>query len=404
LPDAKQPHTRCNQILTVCVCLTFFTLPVGTAPFTICSLSALVVWLLSGICFRDRTDWQRQEWVVPATALIILPWLGMIWSSAPFEQSFKLAERSHYWLFAFVSAVVMKPDSSLRKILLCFVTGTAIIAVIVFLYLHGCIPETVYLQKFLFHSYITFSLFLVISILLLAYFYKTSTLLHKILLIAVMLFLALTITQLKGRSAYLALAVLSPWLFVTMFGRRRLVPILAALSLTFMLMLSSGTVRERIALIPKEINLYHSGVRSSYLLPDGSSTASSVGLRLMMWKNALKIFQQHPLIGSGTAGYQHEVNKIDPGQNFFHPHNSYLYIAANYGILGIGLYGWLLFVTLKRAWRSRSQLSGYSILGFLSVILIGSLTDSQILSVATGVALGFVIGIPTPPKTPICAS
>jgi O-antigen ligase len=84
-------------------------------------------------------------------------------------------------------------------------------------------------------------------------------------------------------------------------------------------------------------------------------------------------------------------------------HNSYLYVAANYGLLGIGLYGWLLIVTLKRAWRSRQQLSGYSVLAFLSVILIGSLTDTQILSTATGIALGFVIGIPTSQPTP-CAS
>lgn len=393
--DHPQNQTFSYQALAVCVCLTFLMLPVGTALFTICSLFALAVWLLSGICFRDRANWQGQEWFVPLTALILLPWLGMLWTSAPLEQSLKLAERSHYWLFALVSVAVMKPDSSLRNILLSFISGTTIIAMIVFLFLQGLIPETVYLQKFLFRYYLSFSLLLVISILLLAYFYKTATWPRKILLIALMLFLATTITQLKGRSAYLSLALLSPWLFVTMFGRRRLIPVLAAMLLTFMLLLSSGTVRERIALIPKEIKLYQSGVSSSYQLSDGSSTPSSVGLRLMMWKDALKIFQQHPLIGAGTAGYQHEADKIDPGQGFSHPQNSYLFIAANFGLLGIGLYGWLLVITLKRAWQSRHQLSGYSILAFLSVILIGSLTDTQILTATTGVALGFVVGIPT---------
>lgn len=399
LIDQPQYHSFFYQVLVGCVCLTFFLLPIGTAPFTICSLSALAIWLLSGICFRDRANWQGQDWFVPLTALIILPWLGMVWTSAPLEQSYKLAERSHYWLFALISVAAMRSDSSLRSILFSFISGTTIIAIIVSLFMHGFIPETVYLQKFLFHSYISFSLFLVISILLLAFFYKTSTWPRKMLFIALMLFLAITITQLKGRSAYLALALLSPWLFVTMFGRRHLIPILVALLLTFVLMLSSRTVRERITLIPKEIALYQSGFRSSYRLPDGSSTPSSVGLRLMMWKNALKIFQLHPFIGAGTAGYQYEAKKIDPEQRLTQPHNSYLYIAANFGLLGIGLYGWLLVVTLKRAWRARNQLSGYSILAFLSVILIGSLTDSQIFSAATGVALGFVVGIPMTEST-----
>ncbi|MBC7963160.1 MAG: O-antigen ligase family protein [Steroidobacteraceae bacterium] len=401
MPVIEQSHNHAffQQALALFVCLTFFTLPIGTALFTIGSLIALAVWLFSGICYRDRVNWQETDWFVPLTALIILPWLGMLWTSAPLEQSFKLAVRSHYWILAFVSVAAMKSDYSLRNILICFISGTTVIAIIVFLFLHGFIPETVYLQKFLGRYYITFSLFLVISILLLSFFYKTSTWQQKLLLIALMLFLALAITQLKGRSAYLSLAFLSPWLFVTMFGRRRLIPVLAALLLTFMLMLSSSMVRERVALIPKEILLYQSGVSSSYQSPDGSSTPSSVGLRLMMWKNALTIFQQHPLIGAGTAGYQYEAEKIDPTQGFSHPHSSYLFIAVNYGLLGIGLYGWLLFVTLKRAWRARDQLSGYSILAFLSVILIGSLTDTQILSPATGIALGFIVGIPTTKPT-----
>jgi len=86
-----------------------------------------------------------------------------------------------------------------------------------------------------------------------------------------------------------------------------------------------------------------------------------------------------------------------------HPHNSYLYIVANYGLLGIGLYGWLFVVTLKRSWRARGQLSGHSVLAFLFVILIGSLTDTQVLSAATGIVLGFIAGIPTPSTTE-CAS
>jgi O-antigen ligase len=89
------------------------------------------------------------------------------------------------------------------------------------------------------------------------------------------------------------------------------------------------------------------------------------------------------------------MDKIYPDHGFSHPHNSYLYIAVSYGLAGMVLYGWLLVVTVKRAWRTREQLSGYSILAVLSVLMIGSLTDTLILSVAPGILLGFTIGIPT---------
>lgn len=397
MPNAEQKihESILNQALSILVCLTFFMMPVGTAPLTLSSLLVLAVWLLSGVCFRDRSDWQGQEWVLPVFVLIFLPWVGMAWSSAPFEQSLKIAERSHYWLLGFVSVAAMKQISSLRKILICFIAGTVVIGILVFLFLHGFIPETAYLHNFQFRSYLTFSLLLVISILLMAFFYKTSPRSYKLVLIALMLFLALLITQLKGRSAYLSLAVLSPWVFITMFGRHRIIPIFAALLVTLLLLFSSSTVRERIALVPKEIKLYQSGVVSSYTLADGSSKPSSVGLHLQMWKSSFEIFQHYPLFGAGTDSFRSEADKLYPGHGFSHPHNSYMYVAASYGLAGMALYAWLLVVTVKRAWRAREQLSGYSILAILSVIMIGSLSDTLILSVAPGILLGFAVGIPT---------
>jgi O-antigen ligase len=282
--------------------------------------------------------------------------------------------------------------------MVCFITATTIIAVILCLYFGGIIPETAYLLNFTTRSYITYSLFVVVSILLLAFLYRSSSSLYtKVPIAAVMLFLAIAVTHLKGRSAYLSLALLTPWLFITMFGRRRLIPVLLAVLVTIVFLFSCQGVRERIALIPKEIKLYQSGVCSSYTKSDGTQTPSSVGLRMMMWGDALKIFKRHPLFGAGTGAYQHEAHRINPENVSPHPHNSYLYIAVNYGILGLGLYGWLLVVTVKRAWRARDQFSGHSILAFLFVIVIGSLTDTQVLSVATGIVLGFIAGIPVPP-------
>jgi O-antigen ligase len=371
-------------------------LPVGTAPLTLSSLLALAIYLLSGNCFRDRADWQGQEWVLPLMVLIILPWAGMQWSSSPFGQSLEIAEKSHYWLFAFVAASAMKSERVLRNVLVCFVSGTLITAFMRFLHSHEIIPKSAYLDKAFLGSYITYSLLVVITIVLLAFFYrKMSTLYGKLMIVTLMVVLVLAITQLNGRSGYLALSVLSPWICITMFGKRRVIPILCGLLLMFTLMFTSQRVRKRIVLIPKEIKLYQSGFVSSYKQDDGSSIPSSVGLHLQMWRDSLEIFQQFPLFGAGTNGCKYESNKVYPSQGFTHPHNSYLYVSASYGLAGLALYGWLLVVTAKRAWRTREHLSGYSILAFLSVILIGSLTDTLILSVAPGILLGFTVGIPT---------
>lgn len=389
--------------LVLSVCLTFMVLPVGTALFTSASLLSLAIWLFSGVGVGDRKNWQDQLWVVPLAALVLLPWIGMLWSGASTVQSLDLAKRSHYWLFALVAFTSLKSPDWLRRSMISFIAGTTVISLIVMLYLAGIIPETTYLQKFQFYYYITFSLFQVIAILLLAYFYRCSDWPRNLLIGGLMLFLAVSITCLKGRSAYLALLMLSPWMFTVMFRRCNMLLPLGAVVLTVGLMASSGTVRTRLALIPKEIALFKSGTSLTYQLPDGTVTPSSIGLRIRMWKNAVNIFMDHPLIGAGTAGYKHETDKRDPSLTLTHPHNSYLYVAASYGIMGIALYGWVLYITLKRGWSSRQSLSGHSILAFVLVVLIGSLTDTQIITAATGVALGFVIGIPTTVDSP-CVS
>jgi O-antigen ligase len=403
MTNVQPVHDLTYKAITLFICLSFFSLSVGTAPLTLSSLTALAIWLLSGRCYRDRADWLGQEWLVPVSALCVLPWVAILWSSAPVDQSVNFAERSHYWLFAFLAASAMKSERTVQSVMVCFISGTTIIAILLCLYSNGIVPETAYLQKFSDRSYITYSLFIVVSILLLAFFYnEATTLCTKLPVAALILFLAITITQLKGRSAYLSLALLSPWLFATMFGRR-LFPVLVAVLVTLALMSTSPRVRERLALIPKEIKMYQSGASSYQTAIDGTQHESSIGLRLMVWSDALKIFQRYPLFGAGTGAYQHEAEIINPEDVLPHPHNSYLYILANYGILGIGLYGWLCAVTLRRSWRVRGQLSGHSILAFLLVILIGSLTDTQVLSAATGIVLGFISGLPTPPTTE-CAS
>lgn len=398
MADNTTLHNLPYRIIIIFTCLSFLSMPIGTAPLTMCSLLALTFWLLSGHCYRLRTDWLGSNWLLPINALCLLPWVAITWSSAPIAQSIKFAERSHYWLFAFVAASALKSEITLRRVLVFFVSGTAVTAVIRLIYSIDKIPRSAYLDKAFNASYITYSLLIVIAVAILAFFYRHSTTFIKKFLIAILILtLIITITQLNGRSGYLAITLLAPWIFITMFGVHRFVSVLVALLLAFILLLTSQKVRERISLIPQEIRLYQSALNSPDKKQDATST--SVGTRLMLWNDAIQIFKKHPFTGAGTGSYQYESKLLNPLNGWPHPHNSFLFIASNYGILGIGLYGWLLFLSLKRAWQNKNTLAGHFMMACLLVILIGSLTDTAILSAATGILLGFIVGIPTPDET-----
>jgi O-antigen ligase len=384
--DGKNQDVMIINILAVLVGLCFLSLSVGTAPLTACSLAALSLWLLSGTCYRDRTAWMGQSWALPVLLLALLPWIGLTWSPSP-GSALKFAERSHYWLFAFVAATALKSERHLRLVIMAFITGVGVSAVVVQLYSFGVIPGTFFLTGNATKGYITFSLLIVAAILFAARFYKDSfSTVNRLLYGLFIVFLACTLSSLSGRSGYLALLAVSPWVLLTMFGRRSIVPAVIAVLVTMALLFSSGRVQQRMSEIPQEIRQYQSGVRDK---------DKSIIARFMMWEDAVNIFRNNPVMGIGTGGYEYETKRLHPGYSFAHPHNSYLYIAANYGILGIGLYGWLVLVTFRRGLRAGNSFAGYTIVAFLSVLLIGSLTDTTILSAATGILLGFVTGIPT---------
>ncbi|MDD5056777.1 MAG: O-antigen ligase family protein [Sideroxydans sp.] len=77
---------------------------------------------------------------------------------------------------------------------------------------------------------------------------------------------------------------------------------------------------------------------------------SSIGLRLIFWQTSLRIIADHPLLGAGTGSFAHEYSS-HAGEyaslNADNPHNEYLIIAAQLGLLGLLGWLWLLYSQFK---------------------------------------------------------
>jgi tetratricopeptide (TPR) repeat protein len=80
---------------------------------------------------------------------------------------------------------------------------------------------------------------------------------------------------------------------------------------------------------------------------------ASVTQRLAFWKGTLRMVADHPLLGVGPGGWIRAYPPYDGGATItpegYHrrPHNDYLWIASEYGLLGLGVYLWLLIVAFK---------------------------------------------------------
>lgn len=180
-----------------------------------------------------------------------------------------------------------------------------------------------------------------------------------------------------GRSGYLALIVLAITLALTyMYANKKiLAPVIVFLMIP-LLLLSSPTVRQRITQGTNEAASYQS-----------TNEATSMGIRMLLWKNTIELIHERPLLGYGTGSFQQAyktkvLNKPEWEHNITHdPHNQYLKITAEHGLIGLVVF---LGLILSAFWQKPS-LTFYSLgVGIMLVWCGNSLFSSHFSTFSEG--------------------
>lgn len=132
-------------------------------------------------------------------------------------------------------------------------------------------------------------------------------------------------------------------------------------------------------------------------LTHGASNASVVK-RLDWWRSAFDAMLAHPLLGLGTGGFSDWFARLDAR---LYPHNIFLEVGAELGLLGLVLLFYLLFrpiaqcvLALRRPSQPRFALlctAALSILLFswANAMVSGDLNDNRMLFMASGLLVSF---------------
>ena len=367
------------------ICAVFFFIPISTSLLEISSVLALAVWLFSGKWIRDRGKWWHEAWVKPVLLFMFLPLIALLWAE-DLARGLDLASKSYYWLLSFTVASLSFKHYSYKRLLDAFLWGLLFSACVVVLQVVGIVPlEGARAAAFM--GPITLSLFFVLGMVLISYYFsRAPTLRQKTVTVAVMLLFAFGLAATGGRIGYLICLLLSPWILYNLFGRRYILGMVVAVSLAVVVVATVPVVRQRVV----------EAVKNTEAFLAGGQKNSSVGLRFQMWSGAVHIFLDNPLLGVGTGGFNSAIREYSDEpllQGFDQPHNSYLYIASSYGAVGLFSLFWLFAVFFLKGWRARNTLEGCSIIAFALVFFLGSMTDSQILSLATAKMFSLFMGM-----------
>lgn len=377
----------------------FFFLPVATSPMVICGVFVIGAWIVSGGFPHDLKIWMRSDMKIPLLILILLPWIGLIYTPVPSE-GLNVAFKTHYWLFSIALMPVLRsrvktagdgnegrPDLIIKA----FLSGLVLNSIISAVQFLGILPLKRGLPVGLMggdSAHIPFSLLLTTGILVSSFcFLKARSWKVRLVYALLMVQFFVTMSFIGARSGYLALIVLSPLIVYNILGRRHLLRILAGSVILISLLFASPVVQSRVSKINDDLMHYKQG-----------DVNTSIGLRLHMWKIAFAEIEKNPLIGTGTAGFlkSWERYKKDPSLPFFihgNPHNSFLYMTVSFGIPGLVAFCWLLFIMLRNGWKERNSSLGFGVLAFTTVFITGSLVDTPLLSIAAGHAFSLFAGI-----------
>jgi O-antigen ligase len=125
-----------------------------------------------------------------------------------------------------------------------------------------------------------------------------------------------------------------------------------------------------------------SGLGASSTDPATGDTSSAT--RVTLFGVAATLFEEHPVLGTGTGGYEVLSNRF-LGYTEQYPHDAFLQIAAEYGAVGLAIFGGLVLLALARrlplgsAWRATRIVFIY--------FLLESLLGGDILSDRTTLGL-----------------
>lgn len=185
----------------------------------------------------------------------------------------------------------------------------------------------------------------------------------------------------QGRTGYLVLLALLVYLGIAWLRWRGVAVALAAIGVLAALAyaLPSSSLHQRAALAFHEFSASQSGAVAD--------PGSSIGLRMEFYRNTLEIVRQHPLLGVGTGGFRQAYAEQvrDTGRMATHnPHNEYLMVAAQLGLVGL----LLLFVLFAVQWHAAARLPSVReqmlARGMVLSVVVASAVSSTLIDHAEG--------------------
>ena len=374
---------KSEAILSTAITGLFLFFPVSLGMASSLMLAIAVLWLVTG---NLKARWLRIKanpvaWAALLLYAIVL--LGILYSPASWNDRGLHLTKYLKLPFAVILMSAITTDRLQKRCLHMFVAAMVFVLVSTWLNVWWDLPwsethnQGWNVTHHVFGDYITQNIMMAFLVLVaLVRTIHSPTPWKKTAWAAVALLASISITHLsEGRVGYVLLwVVLAVFVFSALKGRAMwLAAVLGAASMVVVLA-SSALMRDRFELAFKEMQ------RADL------EQMTSVGNRIYLYKITPQLIAEKPLIGHGTGSYHSEICrfvKIPQGCHgwiSWHPHNQFLFFAADHGALGFSAY---LFLLISMVWMARHTADSETkilLIGLAALLAVNSLTNAPLWS------------------------
>jgi O-antigen ligase len=316
------------------IILSCFFIPFSTSLMGATATLAAVCWLLSGKVFTLPQLMWSNKLVGLAITLFLLLIAGLVYTPASLEDALSFLKKYRELLyFAMVVSLIMDNDAAARLAENSFVAGCVVLLLLSYGIFFSIIPSERFGHSVVYH--ITHSFFMaILAFWCLQRIFES----RQYIYLWLGLFLATTANLFyiaPGRTGMLVYIALIFLTLLQRFSWKKSIPAtglaILVIGVTFVTSTNfSSRVREAV----DEMTGYQA-----------ESSRTSLGMRFDWWQNSLELIKQKPIFGHGTGSFktvQADLIKDGDTKPTDNPHNEYLLIAVQTGLLGLGVFLTLL--------------------------------------------------------------
>jgi len=385
---------RFDYAARVMVILTAFAIPLSTATMSITSGLLLIFWLLGGnfrLKFERIMQSQTALWAMGLFALLAI---GLLYNSAEPDAAMDTFSKYKKLILVPIIISLMLSEQWRRYAIRGFAVGMTVLLTISYLKYVDVLPLGPEHQEYTaFKSRIAHSIFMAFFFYLMVQFAISSPRWRWLCITLAVLACYNTLFMITGQTGYVILICLVTLLFYQHIGWKGL--LIGALSAPLLFAAAyygSSDFQSRIHESTTDFLEYTPGDYENY---------RGISYRLEFYQNTLKVIEKNPVYGFGTGSLATEYKKVadieglEPTHN---PHNEFLMITSQLGVIGLAVFCLMLF----SQWRASFKLDRENRLilqGLLITMVVGCLFNSLLMDSGEGkfyvILLAIIFSIPS---------